>query len=112
MPAFSPPARSRWESCFARANAPFWITLPLAALVGGVLGIVFGLPSLRLRGLYLAVSTLALHFVVIYVGGEYESKRGFSTGIMIDPPKVGGYEIASPRVWYFILLVRGGRSRS
>ena len=39
------------------------------------------------------------------LGGEYESKRGFSTGIMIDPPKIGGYEIASPRVWYFILLV-------
>jgi branched-chain amino acid transport system permease protein len=89
---------------FREADAPFWITLPLAALVGAALGIVFGLPSLRLRGLYLAVSTLALHFVVIYLGGEYESKRGFSTGIMIDPPKIGGYEIASPLAWYFILL--------
>ena len=48
---------------------------------------IFGLPSLRLRGLYLAVSTLALHFVVVYLGGEYETRRGFSTGIMIDPPK-------------------------
>jgi branched-chain amino acid transport system permease protein len=86
------------------ADAPFWITVPLAALIGAVLGIVFGLPSLRLRGLYLAVSTLALHFVVIYLGGEYESKRGFSTGIMIDPPRIGGYEIVSPRIWYFVLL--------
>ena len=51
---------------FREANAPFWITLPAAALVGGLLGVIFGLPSLRLRGLYLAVSTLALHFVVIY----------------------------------------------
>jgi branched-chain amino acid transport system permease protein len=89
---------------FREFAAPFWITLPCAVLVGALLGIVFGLPSLRLRGLYLAVSTLALHFVVIYLGGEYESKRGFSTGIMIDPPKLGAHEIASPRVWYFILL--------
>ncbi len=58
---------------FRETNAPFWITLPAAALVGAVLGIIFGLPSLRLRGLYLAVSTLALHFVVIYLGGEYET---------------------------------------
>ena len=56
---------------FRETNAPFWITLPAAALVGRLLGIIFGLPSLRLRGLYLAVSTLALHFVVIYLGGEY-----------------------------------------
>ncbi len=90
---------------FRETNAPFWISLPAAALVGGVLGIVFGLPSLRLRGLYLAVSTLALHFVVVYLGGEYETRRGFSTGIVIDPPKLGGVPITDGRAWYFILLI-------
>ena len=85
-------------------NAPFWITLPAAGLIGAMLGIVFGLPSLRLRGLYLAVSTLALHFLVIYVGGEYETRRGFSTGIVIDPPKLGSISISDGRAWYFILL--------
>lgn len=89
---------------FRETNAPFWITLPAAALVGALLGIIFGLPSLRLRGLYLAVSTLALHFVVIYLGGEYESRRGFSTGIVIDPLSVAGVSISDGRVWYFILL--------
>ena len=89
---------------FRETNAPFWITLPAAALVGALLGVIFGLPSLRLRGLYLAVSTLALHFVVIYLGGEYESRRGFSTGIVVDPPKVGSVSISDGRAWYFILL--------
>jgi branched-chain amino acid transport system permease protein len=89
---------------FREFNAPFWITLPAAGLVGALLGIVFGLPSLRLRGLYLAVSTLALHFLVIYVGGEYETRRGFSTGIVIDPPKIGSISISDGRAWYFILL--------
>ena len=90
---------------FRETNAPFWITLPAAAVVGALLGIIFGLPSLRLRGLYLAVSTLALHFIVIYLGGEYETRRGFSTGIMIDPPKLGEIEITDGRAWYFILLI-------
>jgi branched-chain amino acid transport system permease protein len=89
---------------FREANAPFWITLPAAGLVGGLLGVIFGLPSLRLRGLYLAVSTLALHFVVVYVGGEYESRWGFSTGIVIDPPRLGSISISDGRAWYFILL--------
>jgi len=90
---------------FKEAHAPFWITLPAAALVGGLLGIVFGLPSLRLRGLYLAVSTLALHFVVVYLGAEYETRRGFSTGIVIDPPNLGSLAARSGHTWYFILLV-------
>jgi branched-chain amino acid transport system permease protein len=85
-------------------SAPFWITLPVSALSGVVLGFIFGLPSLRLRGLYLAVSTLALHFIVIYLGGEYETKRGFSTGIIIDPPSLAGYQLVDGRAWYFVLL--------
>lgn len=89
---------------YRETGAPFWIGIPAAGLMGAMLGILFGLPSLRLRGLYLAVSTLALHFIVIYVGGEYETRRGFSTGIMIDPPSVFGYEIWDPKVWYPILL--------
>jgi len=89
---------------FREVNAPFWITLPASALVGIVLGLVFGLPSLRLRGLYLAISTLALHFLVIYLGGEYEARRGFSTGIVIAPPQIAGFKLADGRAWYFVLL--------
>lgn len=89
---------------FREAHTPFWLTLPAAAAVGALLGLIFGLPSLRLRGLYLAVSTLALYFVVAYLGGEYESTRGFSTGIMIDPPKIGAFALRNARAWYFVLL--------
>jgi branched-chain amino acid transport system permease protein len=84
---------------FKEFGAAWWVTLPSAALVGALLGVIFGLPSLRLRGLYLAVSTLALHFIVIYLGNEYETKRGFSTGVVIDPP------IDDARAWYAVLFV-------
>ena len=83
---------------FKEFAAPIWITLPASAAVGALLGVIVGLPSLRLRGLYLAVSTLALHFIVIYAGGEYETKRGFSTGVVIDAP------LSDARAWYFVLL--------
>lgn len=89
---------------FRELNAPFWLTLPSAAFVGSLLGVIFGLPSLRLRGLYLAVSTLALHFVVAYLGAEYETRRGFSTGVTIDPPSLFGHELTDGRLWYLVLL--------
>lgn len=89
---------------FKEFSAPVWVTLPASAVIGALLGLLFGLPSLRLRGLYLAVSTLALHFIVAYLGGEYESKRGFSTGIVIDPPSLFGWKLESARAWYFVLL--------
>ena len=89
---------------FKEAGASFWVTLPASAAVGALIGLVFGLPSLRLRGLYLAVSTLALHFLVIQAGQEYETRRGHSTGVVIDPPAIGGWVLNDPRAWYFVLL--------
>lgn len=89
---------------YKEINAPIYVTIPAAAVTGAVLGVIFGLPSLRLRGLYLAVSTLALHFIVVYLGGEYETKRGFSTGITIDAPVIAGFRLYGGKIWYFILL--------
>ncbi len=88
--------------------APFWLALPAAAAVGALLGLLFGLPSLRLRGLYLAVSTLALHFIVTYLGSEYETRRGFSTGIVVDPPQLFGWSVTDARAWYYLLLAFAG----
>jgi len=89
---------------FKEVGAPFWVTLPASAATGALLGVIFGLPSLRLRGLYLAVSTLALHFIVIHAGAEYETRRGYSTGVVIDPPRLGEWTLDDPRLWYFVLL--------
>ena len=90
---------------FKELNAPIWVTLPASGFTGAVLGIIFGLPSLRLKGVYLAPSTLAMHFIVTYMGAEYESRRGFATGIVIKPPSIGPFTIRDPLVWYFVLLV-------
>jgi branched-chain amino acid transport system permease protein len=79
---------------FKEANAPIFVTLPASGLMGAILGLIFGLPSLRLKGLYLALSTLSLHFIVIYLGAEYETQRGFATGILVDPPQIGPLVIA------------------
>ncbi len=89
---------------FREWNAPIWITLPASGLVGAILGVIFGLPSLRLKGVYLALSTLAMHFIVVYLGAEYETRSGFSTGIVIKPPSIGSFKIRDPRLWYFLLF--------
>lgn len=89
---------------FQETGAPFWITIPAAIGVGALLGFIFGMPSLRLRGIYLAVSTIAMHFMVIYAGGEYENTRGLSSGVVVDPPSLFGVALTDGRAWYFVLL--------
>jgi branched-chain amino acid transport system permease protein len=85
-------------------EAPIVVTLPAAAVVGAVLGVLVGLPALRLKGLYLAVSTLAAHFVIIVGVGQYQSAISYGAGFTIPPPSMLGFSIGSERAWYFFLL--------
>jgi len=47
-----------------RLHAPFWVALPLGGLVAAAVGAVIGIPSLRIKGLYLAIATLAGQFII------------------------------------------------
>lgn len=85
-------------------EAPLVAVLAAAALVGAVLGVLVGLPALRLKGLYLAVSTLAAYFVIIVGLGQYQAAISYGAGFTIPSPSMLGLEIASERGWYFFLL--------
>jgi branched-chain amino acid transport system permease protein len=85
-------------------GAPAGLTLPIAALVGAAIGVVVGLPSLRLKGLYLAVSTLALHFVVVFIGSEYQTQHRLATGIIVPDLALGPVVLSDPRAWYYVLI--------
>lgn len=85
-------------------NAPIGLTLVAAAVVGALLGVLVGLPALRLKGLYLAVSTLAAHFVIVVGLGQYQAEISYGSGFSIAAPSLLGIEIASERHWYYVLL--------
>jgi branched-chain amino acid transport system permease protein len=81
------------------------VTLPASALVGGVLGLLVGVPSLRLKGLYLALGTLAMHHVVLYVAGEMQARAGGNTGFTIPAPQLGGFVLRGTVGWYYALVL-------
>ena len=86
-------------------KTPALVNLAAAAVVGAVLGLAVGAPSLRLKGLYLALGTLAMHFIVLYGGGEYQQLRGFHTGVVVPHLKVGPALINTTTRWYYTLTV-------
>ena len=87
-------------------GAPFIVVLPTAALSGALLGLIVGLPSLRFRGVYLAISTLAMHYAIIYLATSYQAKFGSSAtaGITIPDPSIGPLVLAGDHAWYYFLL--------
>src|SRR5262249_61594435 len=73
-----------------------------------VLGVIVGIPALRLKGLYLALGTLALHHVVLYACGEFQSHWGANTGVSIPPPRLGSLVLKGTIPWYYALTAAAG----
>ena len=73
----------------------FWWTLPIAALVAGVVGTLLGLVALRVSGPYLAMVTIAFAFVVEFTAIEWESLTGGQNGLNNIPfPSIAGFALA------------------
>ena len=86
-------------------GANHWVALPVAALAAGGAGLLFGLPSLRLRGFYLAMSTLAAQFILttVFVFAMPGIVGGIS-GITVPFPAIGGFSFRPPENLYYLLM--------
>jgi branched-chain amino acid transport system ATP-binding protein len=67
------------------ARMPFWLALPLAALLSGLVGALLAIPALRVRGPYLAMITIAFGFIVENIAVEWRGVTGGQNGIMGIP---------------------------
>jgi branched-chain amino acid transport system permease protein len=86
-----------------RAGMPFWLALPSAGLITAAVGMVFGLPSARLKHLYLTIATLAGQFIIQYVLVQWESITGGAEGIMISNISLFGFELDNDRRFFFLI---------
>ena len=86
-------------------GTPFWLNLIVATLMGGLFGLIVAIPSLRLKALYVAITTLALHFGVTAAFAVYLARVIRSEGILIDPPQFGFFELYDAAPWYYFLLL-------
>ena len=51
----------------AKLGWSFCAALPCAALAAGIAGLIFGLPSLKIKGFYLIMATIAAHFIIVWL---------------------------------------------
>jgi branched-chain amino acid transport system permease protein len=89
----------------AKLGLSFWVGVPAAGVVTALCGMVFGIPSLRLKGLYLAIATLASQFILEWIFVRWESVTGGSYGITIPRPSIAGFTFASDHSYYYIVLL-------
>ncbi len=86
-------------------NVPYGWTIPVAGLLCLVVGFLFGIPALRLEGLYLALATFALALAIPQILKYFEHWTGGSQGIVLSKPRAPFGLTLNPDQWlYFVTL--------
>jgi branched-chain amino acid transport system permease protein len=92
------------EALLQSLGWPFFLSLPLAGLVAALVGVIVGLPALRLRGIYLAIATLAFGIIVEEIFTRWDAVTGGSTGKHVKAVSVFGYSLDSDASYYYLCL--------
>jgi branched-chain amino acid transport system permease protein len=83
---------------------PFVVACPASGILAAVAGMVFGIPSLRLKGLYLAMATLAAHFIVEFMTVHWDAVTGGVAGTSVPSPQILGFDFSDDRRLFFLIF--------
>ena len=90
-----------------RFEMPFLVGLIGAGLVSGFIGLIFGLPSVRVKGFYLAITTIAAQFIIIWVINHWGLTGGF-TGINVplaSTKPFGNFVFSSDSSRFYLIII-------
>lgn len=93
------------HAVLSNMGVPFPIALAAAAALSAAVGVVVGLPAMRVKGIYLGMATLAFGFIVEEVLARWESVTGGNAGIHIKKPNLFGWVLETEIQFYFLCLV-------
>ncbi|MEV0591460.1 branched-chain amino acid ABC transporter permease [Nonomuraea cavernae] len=88
-----------------RFELPYPVTLPIAAAVAFVIGLALGLPAMRLRGLYLALVTLAMAIFLVPLLKRFEEVTGGSMGLTLPKPAPPAWTGLAEDQWLYFLAL-------
>lgn len=86
-----------------RFELPFLVGLISAGVMAGVIGIIFGLPSIRVKGFYLAISTIAAQFIIMWVINQW-GWTGGQLGKTVPFASIGGFVFRSGQSQFYLII--------
>jgi branched-chain amino acid transport system permease protein len=92
-------------SLSANFQLPFWLTIPAGGLGGALLGAIFGIPALRVKGFYLALTTIAAQILFPLLIMRLPSGWfGGANGLGLNPAKIGGFVFQTEKSLYYLIM--------
>jgi branched-chain amino acid transport system permease protein len=88
----------------SKAGLPFAAALPISGLIAGLVGIIFGLPSLRIKGFYLIMSTVAAYFIIHWLILQFRGLTGGTEGMAVPPAELCGISLEGKATFFYLVM--------
>src|SRR5512139_18429 len=92
----------------ARFGLPWYASTLAACLVTALIGALFGIPSLRLKGLYLAIATLAAQEIILWIVTHWRGLTGGVDALVVPNPTLFGIQLNSDFNFYWVIWALAG----
>ncbi len=92
------------SALLVKNGVPVLLAIPLAGLATTLVGMVFGLPAARLKGLYLAIATLAAQFILEDFFARARWFTGGVAGTITEPPELFGFRFDTNETYVYVVL--------
>jgi branched-chain amino acid transport system permease protein len=89
----------------SRWGIPFILAVPIAGLATGIVGTIFGLPSLRIKGFYLIMATVAAYFIVHWLILQFRGLTGATEGMSLPPADLFGWSLRPKANYFYVVMV-------
>lgn len=86
------------------AGTSFLVNVPAAGVFAAAVGLVVAIPSLRVKGLYLAIATIAASVILEFIFANWEPVTNGMKGLTIQPARLFGVNLDQPKLLYWIIL--------
>ncbi|KUO78308.1 MAG: hypothetical protein APF81_22255 [Desulfosporosinus sp. BRH_c37] len=84
---------------------PFWLAILVGGFAAMLIGVLIGIPALRLKGFYLLLATLALHFITVAILVRYQTWKQAFYGIRFPRMQVASFVFDTQTKSYYLFLV-------
>jgi branched-chain amino acid transport system permease protein len=88
-----------------RLHVPFLASILAGGIFTAVVGLIFGIPSSRLKHLYLTISTLAGQFILEYIFVHWKSLTGGTEGLILPKSTIFGVPLRGDRAFFYVIFV-------
>jgi branched-chain amino acid transport system permease protein len=87
-----------------RLGLPFPVSFICSGLMAGIIGLIFGMPSVRVKGFYLAITSIAAQFIIVWIVQKWTPMTGGANGMIVADASIGGLVFSSQKSFFYLII--------